>query len=425
MGRMRRVILLWGAALVLFSAVPAAAAAQPTPALHALASALSGDVGRIGGYTGADVVDLSTGQTIYSYEAGVARLPASVEKIYTTSTALVRFGPNATLTTALLGAGSLDSQGVWHGTLYLKGGGDPTFGSASFDHLAYGTGATMQHLVSNLVRALHLTAVQGRIVGDESYFDSLRGTPATGFGADLPDVEGLLSGLAYNRGFADIAGIMPQSRPALYAARQFAAALRAAHVMVPRKTPVSTGRAPIGTPRLAMVQSPPMAKLIQLTNTPSDNYLAEMLLKGIGASYGGAGTSLAGAAVVRTELLTKFQIAPRLVDGSGLSRADYTSPEQVVTVLSQMYSDAYFFNSLAVGGESGTLQHEMLGTAAQGACHGKTGTLSDVANLAGYCRARDGHELAFAFLANGVGDTAYAHAVEANRMAASLASYDG
>ena len=69
-------------------------------------------------------------------------------------------------------------------------------------------------------------------------------------------------------------------------------------------------------------------------------------------------------------------------------------------------------------GRSRTSSH---GTAAQGDCHGKTGTLHDVANLAGYCRARDGHTLVFAFLANGLGDPDYVHAVEADHMAAALA----
>jgi D-alanyl-D-alanine carboxypeptidase/D-alanyl-D-alanine-endopeptidase (penicillin-binding protein 4) len=94
-------------------------------------------------------------------------------------------------------------------------------------------------------------------------------------------------------------------------------------------------------------------------------------------------------------------------------------------VLEAMYGNPDFFNSLAIGGETGTLQDEMQGTAAQGVCHGKTGTLHDVANLAGYCRARDGHELAFAFLANGVGSPDYVHAVEADQMAVALAKYNG
>jgi D-alanyl-D-alanine carboxypeptidase/D-alanyl-D-alanine-endopeptidase (penicillin-binding protein 4) len=237
-------------------------------------------------------------------------------------------------------------------------------------------------------------------------------------------VEGELSALAYDRGFASLHSSAFQSRPALFAAQAFAGGLRAAGVRLGRRFPISSGRTPAYTTLLASVQSPPISTLIALTNTPSDNYLAEMLLKDIGARLGGAGTTLAGAAVVRDELLSKFGISPRLNDGSGLSRYDSTSPLQVVTVLQSMATNPAFVNSLAVGGETGTLQDEMQGTMAQGNCRGKTGTLSDVANLAGYCRARDGHTLAFAFMANGIGNTDFVHQVEAG-MAVALAKYNG
>src|SRR4029077_13293909 len=88
-----------------------------------------------------------------------------------------------------------------------------------------------------------------------------------------------------------------------------------------------------------------------------------------------------------------------------------TSPIEIVTLLKQMAGNQGFVNSLAIGGETGTLQDEMNGTVAQGNCHGKTGTLHDVANLAGYCRARDGHTLAFAFLINSI-DPTYAHGLQ-------------
>ena len=422
---MRRLVLTLGALAILLTAAPAGAAAQSPAAEQALVNALNRGMGQIGGASGAVVVDLNNGQTLYSYAAGVERLPASVEKVYTTSTALLRFGSDATLSTSVLGVGSLQPHGAWRGTLYLKGGGDPTFGSAGFDSAAYGTGASVQALASNLIRATGLKSISGSIVGDESYFDSLRGTAPTGFGIDMADIAGQLSALAFNRGFANFEGTLPQPRPALYAAQQFVASLKAAHVRVPSNTPVYTGATPAAAHRLALVRSPRIATLVHLTNTPSDNYLAEMLLKGIGASFGGAGTTAAGAAVVRSELATKFGIGPQLNDGSGLSRSDYTSPRQVVTVLRQMYTDPDFFNSLAVAGQTGTLQHYSRGTAAQDNCRGKTGTLHDVANLVGYCRARDGHELAFAFLANGLGAPDYVHAVEADRMAAALAGYNG
>jgi len=119
-----------------------------------------------------------------------------------------------------------------------------------------------------------------------------------------------------------------------------------------------------------------------------------------------------------------FGISPVLVDGSGLSTSDSTSPRQVVAVLSKMASDPQFVGSLAVAGETGTLHEYTQGTVAQGRCSGKTGTLPGVATLAGYCTALDGHALAFAFLMNSVDDTDYAHDLEAT-MAVSLASYDG
>jgi D-alanyl-D-alanine carboxypeptidase/D-alanyl-D-alanine-endopeptidase (penicillin-binding protein 4) len=69
------------------------------------------------------------------------------------------------------------------------------------------------------------------------------------------------------------------------------------------------------------------------------------------------------------------------------------------------------------------MQIGLQGTAAQGRCQGKTGTLSDVANLVGYCTASDGHRLAFAFLMNSV-DPTTGHALE-DRMAVALARYNG
>jgi len=420
---MRVFLATLGATFVVLAGTAVGAGAQPpSPAQTALTKALQQGLGQAGRQSGAYVLDLTTGQVLYTHAANTGRLPASVEKVYTTSTALLRLGPTATFTTSVLGTGSRDPEGVWIGTLYLHGGGDPTFGSVGFDHNWYGTGTTMHGLIVALLKATGLTAVQGRIVGDESYWDSIRGTPATGFRRSS-DVEGELSALSYDRGFTNNRAAAFQFHPAQFAAQQFAGGLRAFGVKLPG-VPVSAGRTPAGATTLASVQSPPLSTLIQLTNTPSDNYFAETLLKDIGARLGGAGTTAAGATVVRAELLGKFGITPRLNDGSGLSRYDRTSPAQVVTVLKAMATNSVFVNSLALMGDSGTLQTEAVGTPAQGDCRGKTGTLHDVANLVGYCQARDGHTLAFAFLANGLGDPDYVHEVEAN-MTVALARYNG
>jgi D-alanyl-D-alanine carboxypeptidase/D-alanyl-D-alanine-endopeptidase (penicillin-binding protein 4) len=422
---MRVFLATLSATVVLLAGATVTAGAQAPPtAQHTLQQSLTQSMAGVGSSSGAYVLDLTTGQVLFAQAPTTGRLPASVEKIYTTSTALLRLGPTQTFTTSVLGVGSRDPSGVWNGTLYLRGGGDPTFGAVNFDHIWYGTGATMRTLIGGLIKATGITAVQGRIVGDGSYFDSLRGTPATGFSRSL-EVEGELGGLTYDGGFTSIYGNALQARPVLYAAQQLAGGLRAFGVkLIGRHFPVSAGRTPAGATVLASVQSPPISTLIALTNTPSNNYFAETLLKDIGARLGGAGTTAAGAAVVRAEMLSAFGITPQLNDGSGLSRSDSTSPLQVVTVLGAMATNSDFVNSLAVGGETGTLRHEMNNTIAQGNCRGKTGTLDDAANLAGYCRARDGHTLAFAFLANGLGNPDYVHGVEAN-MAVALAGYDG
>jgi serine-type D-Ala-D-Ala carboxypeptidase/endopeptidase (penicillin-binding protein 4) len=408
---------------VLFAIGPAGANAQSTAgAQRSLRTVLSHDLRASGGADGAYVLDTNTGRALFSAAPGVGRLPASVEKVYTTATALLRFGANATLTTNVLGVGAMDSTGAWHGTLYLRGGGDPTFGAGFFDQQAYGSGATMQRLVTNFIAQTGITSAHGPIVGDESYFDSLRGTPATGF-APAGFVEGELSGLAYDRGFSNLQGTVFQARPALVAAQQFAIALRTAHVSVPSGTRVYTAATPAGAQQLSSVNSPRMATLIELANTPSDNFVAEMLLKGLGARFGGRGSTAAGAAVVRSQLAQSFGVQPRLNDGSGLSRVDRTTPRQVVALLRSLAANRDFTSSLSVAGVTGTLQAGLQGTAAAGRCRGKTGSLHDVADTVGYCTARDGHQLVFAFLMNSVDPTA-GHAIE-DRMIVALAKYAG
>ncbi len=403
-------------------------AAQPSPptskAEKALRNTLAGDLALAGGTDSALVIDSDTGQVLFSAAPSTGRLPASVEKLWTTTSALLQFGPSATFSTSVLGAGSLGAGGVWQGTLYLRGGGDPTFGSADFNDLMYGDGdgATVQQLAANLVSA-GIRGVDGSVIGDESYFDSLRGTPATGYAADL-EVEGQLSGLAYDDGFESAAETSLQPDPARYAAQQLVGALRADGVEIRHGTPTATGVTPASAKLLAQVQSPPIATLIQLTNTPSDNFFAETLLKDLGAKFGGGGTTAAGAAVVRSVIASHLDLDPRLDDGSGLSRYDRTSAAQVVSLLTQMQTNTSFTASLAIAGVSGTMQDEMLGTRAVGNCRGKTGTLHDVANLVGYCTARNGDTLVFAFLLNSQSDPTYGHEMD-DQMGVALADYDG
>ncbi|MFZ1996272.1 MAG: D-alanyl-D-alanine carboxypeptidase, partial [Solirubrobacteraceae bacterium] len=397
---------------------PSSATAE---ANRSLDGSLNFGMRQAGRFSGAYVVDLTANRTLYAKNANTGRLPASVEKLYTTTSVLQRFGPKASLTTSLLGSGT-QAGGTFTGTLYLRGGGDPTFGSASFDTANYGTGATIQQLVSALQTATGITALNGNVVADETMFDSDRGTPATGNEPSI-DTEGELSALAYNRGWANAIGTIYFKHPAVQAGQELVAALRAAGIRVPRRVKVTAGPTPTDATDLAEIDSPPMATLVALTNAPSDNFFAETLLKDLGARFGSGGTTAAGAAVVQAQMARSFSIRPRLNDGSGLSRSDLTTPVQVVTLLRGMVTDAPFTASLAVAGETGTLQHEMRGTYAQGRCRGKTGTLHDASNVVGYCRAEDGHTLAYALMMNGIVPD-YAHPIQ-DRMQVALAKYTG
>jgi D-alanyl-D-alanine carboxypeptidase/D-alanyl-D-alanine-endopeptidase (penicillin-binding protein 4) len=379
-----------------------------------LDATVSRELARAGGVSGGYVLDTTTGRVLASVRADTPRIPASVQKLYTTATALLRFGADGTLDTRVLGTGTLTDDGTWRGDLYLRGSGDPTFGSITFTRRAYGTGATTADLAAGL-HELGIRRVTGRVYGDESAFDRLRGGPSTGGRLDVW-IGGPLSALAYNRGLANEAGSALQSRPATFAAQQLVTALKYRRVRVNAK--VGERTTPRSAEELAVVSSPPMAKLAQLTNVPSDNYLAETLLKAIGAAHGAGGSTAAGAGVAK-DTLARFEISPRIVDGSGLSRANATSPRQVVGLLQGMRDEPGFRESLAVAGRSGTLANRMRRSSAQGRCQGKTGSLSNVSALAGYCRSANGHVIAFAFMSNSV-VPAYARGAQ-DRLAAILA----
>jgi D-alanyl-D-alanine carboxypeptidase/D-alanyl-D-alanine-endopeptidase (penicillin-binding protein 4) len=417
---MKTMILLCG---LLAAAALAPAAASAADDLSELQGDMSHQLALAGPADGAYVYDLTSKQALFSERASTMRPPASVEKLYTATTALAQMGATARLSTTVFGVGHMAAGGVWEGNLYLRGGGDPTFGSTSFIASHYGgIGASVSTLVSQLVHKDGIHRITGSIDGDESYFDSLRGEPSSNYAWD-PFLEGTLSALAFNRGETGPYGSPPTPHaPAAFAARRLWAALRSDGVSI--HGPSGEASTPAGAVQLAQVQSPTVTQLLGLMLPPSDNFFAETLVKDLGAMYGGAGTTAAGAAVVTKTVSTLLGIHPHVVDGSGLSEEDKTSPYQVTDMLVELAATpigALLRNSLAVAGHSGTLELRMRGTRAAGNCQGKTGTLTGVSNLVGYCQAADGHTLAFAIFTDGIA-TETAHTFQDN-MAITVADY--
>jgi D-alanyl-D-alanine carboxypeptidase/D-alanyl-D-alanine-endopeptidase (penicillin-binding protein 4) len=391
-----------GLAVALLAAPGAEARATAKKAAEpALAGKLKRQMRQAGRFSGAYVRNLDTGQRVFGYRPNTARILASNTKLFTTSAALVRYGADGTLQTQVLGDGTLDAAGIYHGNLYLRGGGDPTFGSSRFIKRNYGSGTSVEKL-AKLVAATGIKRVTGRIYGDESRFDTRRGGPASGYRLST-DIGGPLSALDYNRGLASEGGFSFQTRPAAFAAARLDSALGRRKVSV--KGAPRARKIPTGTVRIATVDSPPMAKLIRLTNKPSDNFFAEMLLKTLPLTTGHKGTTKAGAKL-SAGFATRSGSRVRQADGSGLSRRDRATPYGVTRLLMSMRKlpEAGAFNSsLSIAGRDGTLARRMRGGPARRRCRGKTGTLNGVSALSGYCRARSGQTYAFSILMNGIG----------------------
>lgn len=159
---------------------------------------------------------------------------------------------------------------------------------------------------------------------------------------------------------------------------------------------------------LVIHHSPPLSELATRLMKDSVNLYAETLLKTIGATSGAA--TFEGGRTAAAVTLQPWGVAPAgvvQVDGSGLSRYNYVTPDSLVTVL--MHVDRRdgmrepFEGSLPIAGRDGTLAARMKGTAAEGNARAKSGTLANVRSLAGYVTSADGEPLVFAIVANNFG----------------------
>ncbi|HSR93579.1 MAG TPA: D-alanyl-D-alanine carboxypeptidase/D-alanyl-D-alanine-endopeptidase [Solirubrobacterales bacterium] len=372
-----------------------------------------------GNASGLFVIDAGSGRAVCARAAKRPRTLASNTKLFTTSTALSRFGPEYRIATKLLADGDVDSHGTLHGSLYLQGAGDPALGVPSFYDRYVGLGTNLLELATQL-HAAGVRAVTGRLYADDSVFDRLRGVADSGY-ATSPYI-GPLSGLSFDSGYRGSIVEGFSSEPAALAATKLDEALRSAGIAI--RTQVARAVTPPGAETLAAVRSPTMSQLVEATDVYSNNFFAEMLVKLLGADFGSGGTTAAGTAVVE-RFATSHGSGIHAVDGSGLTRGNRASPAQVVGLLQAMRQETVgdeFIGDLALAGHEGTVADRMHGTAADGRCRTKTGTLTGVSALSGICFNRSGHTMIFSILMNSVSDLSLAH-YEQDKIAAAVASY--
>ncbi len=373
-----------------------------------------------GSASGLLVVDADTGQRVCARAPRRQRPLASNMKIFTTAAALGRLGPESRIPTRVLSGGTLEPDGVLRGDLYLKGGGDPALGTPSFYNRFHGgLGTNLLDLVPQ-IRAAGIRVVTGRVYADDTVFDRLRGVADSGYATS--GYIGPLSGLAFDSGYDGPRAQGFAADPAKLAASTLAAALGGAGIRV--KPRIALGTAPADANEVAVVRSPPLTRLVNLTDVYSDNFFAETLIKLLGARFGDEGSTATGARVVE-RFAREHGSGLHAVDGSGLTRSGRASPAQIVALLRSLApteAGEELIQDMALAGHEGTVADRMHGTAAYGRCRTKTGTLTGVSNLSGYCFNRSGRTMAFSILMGSVGNLFLAHR-EQDRIAAAVASY--
>jgi D-alanyl-D-alanine carboxypeptidase/D-alanyl-D-alanine-endopeptidase (penicillin-binding protein 4) len=395
----RWALLIVCAALLLAPATSASSGPLPTRLANALAVP-----GNSATASGAVVIDLQTGGLLFARHPDLPLAPASNEKLTVSFAALHELGTSYRFRTEIFGRGHQE-DGVWHGDVFLKGFGDPTLTSLQVGRLA------------TQIADLGITRIDGRVYGDESWFDAQRTAP--GWKASYYINEcAPLSALIVDRAWYDH---HTAHQPALAAAGELKRLLRKHGVA---SGAVGLGRAPDTAYGLAQVDSDPLPEVVAEMDHESDNFMAEMLLKEIGAEVGDAGTTAAGAAVVRRDLLAAGVplAGVRISDGSGLSLNDRLTARTLAALLVAVWNDAdlrnAFWASLPIAGINGTLDKRMLAPPARGAIRAKTGTTERASALSGYVRDRYG----FAVLQNGWPVQRYSAQKAQDRFATALAS---
>lgn len=204
--------------------------------------------------------------------------------------------------------------------------------------------------------------------------------------------------------------------PTMHAAASFARALAERGIRIEGEVRVvyDSFESPVrddgllGTPApIVTWSSPPMSEIVAAILKPSQNWIAEHVLKTLGAERGAGGTWSDG---VDVELRYLYEVAGvdsgavQLRDASGLSAQNLLTPEAVIRIFEHARRQPWgriYRSAMAEPGESGTLRGRL--EEFSGQLHGKTGTITNVNSLSGYLTTADGRELMFSVLSNGSG----------------------
>lgn len=270
--------------------------------------------------------------------------------------------------------------------------------------------------LADQVAAAGIRRVEGRVIGDESRYDTDRYVDTWPQRLIADGEAGPLSAPSVNDGFRTWGhpGV-PFADPPIDAAAVFAQLLAARGVAVVGSA--ASGAAPGGAIEVARIESPPLGQLVHAMLRDSDNGTAELLVKELGRSRLATGTTAAGTRAIGEALagIGVTAAGVTVADGSGLSDAPRVTCRALTTVLAG--NADVLSGRLAVAGRDGTLARRFLDTPASGRIQAKTGSLEGTAALAGYTRTGDRTTVEFAYIINGL-----PHSVSGRRLQDRLAA---
>ena len=411
------------------------------------------------------VKSLETGKVWYEQNSEKMFMPASNEKIITTAAALTKLGPSFKFATEVFYSGSIQDS-VIDGNLVVRGNGDPTLYHRFFEdprEVFLSWAKTLDSLGikritgdiigdDNLFDDVHLgngwsydyldswyAAEVGALQFNENYIDLKIYPPRTEEEQPIivPNIKSKYFNLvnrleptdtgktdfSVRRGFGSndiiLEGevkvgdkfytISPSiTNPTLFYSTVLKETLENSGIEISgdAKDIDDISYSVLDTTKFFTYYSPPLKSILRELMKVSQNLYAETMTRVLGLVEHKKGSFKNGKKVVQ-EVLESFGIPKdsyRYADGSGLTRYNFISPEQLVKILTEMYNGKHkdiWIDLLPVAGVDGTLRNRMKGTSAQENVKAKTGTISNVRGLSGYVTTGDGEKLVFSFLVNG------------------------
>ena len=310
------------------------------------------------------VWDLTDDRPLFSFNKQQLMRPASTMKLLTAITALDRLGGNYQYHTSLYYKGEIVSHTL-KGDLYCVGGMDPAFDAGDL------------RIFADALKQVGVDTISGSIVTDISLKDTLKWGEGWCWDDDNPDLSPLLVGR--KTGFVN----------------RFSTALAETGITLDHVT-TTNGVLPSDAV-LVCERKRSIDYILQRMMKDSDNLYAESMFYQIAASSHRPGRANDAARVERA-LIERAGLNSshyRIADGSGLSLYNYLSPELEVSILRYTFKHQAMYEhllpSLPIAGEDGTLKKRMKDTSAAGNVKAKTGTVTGVSALAGYCTASNSH----------------------------------